>query len=213
MKTIILVSLFLALAVCDNPDSRWANTWQAEFSETVIKKSKNTTNKGMYYYDANTKNTRLDRDNGVNDLFCGSVKSKVNAKCTMLTTKGVRLIIYPDYKECCVCCTDNKGCGILKPDWNANAKYNGQFTDPKNGVKYNKWTQPHFSEDSVYNQIVEGGKRVPYQMYVPAPDGSAEWWEFNTNTYKESVPEDIFTLPFYCNLKKRCGLFTTCTLV
>eukprot|EP01016_Furgasonia_blochmanni_P016415 TRINITY_DN194_c0_g1_i18.p1 TRINITY_DN194_c0_g1~~TRINITY_DN194_c0_g1_i18.p1 ORF type:complete len:229 (+),score=72.35 TRINITY_DN194_c0_g1_i18:151-837(+) len=216
MKTIILIAaFFVALAVCSTPSPLWSSKWQGSFTETVIKKkgTKNTTNHGTYYYDYTTKNTRLDRDNGVSDLFCGSVKSKVNTPCTMLTTKGVRLVIYPQYKECCVCCTDEKGCGPLRPDWLADAQYAGQFTDKKTGVQYYSYKKTHFSENSIYNYIDQGSQRVPYQMYVPAPDGSAEWWEFDTKSYKESIPENTFEVPFYCNLKKKCGLFTTCTLV
>jgi hypothetical protein len=96
-------------------------------------------NYGAVYYDPKNNRERVDRDNGVRDAFCGSILPNVSTPCHHVAVNNKRWIYFPQRAQCCFCCDAAHGCGILKPDWLADAEYKSQ--DIIDGVKYDKWSK------------------------------------------------------------------------
>ena len=81
----------------------------------------------MYFYDVSDPNntlTRVDRDNGQYDKFCGPAETP--SKCSHFVVNGERYIYYPEHDDCCFCCDNDHGCGALTTDWMKDATYVGQ---------------------------------------------------------------------------------------
>lgn len=59
--------------------------------------------------------------------YCGTVHA-VDTPCSQYVTGGVRYLAWPALGDCCSCCTDAQGCGIVKPNWISadNGTYVGQ---------------------------------------------------------------------------------------
>lgn len=52
--------------------------------------------------------------------------------------QGKRYLHFPNLGQCCYCCDSANGCGILKPDWAADAEYLGNVVD-ETGRTVEKW--------------------------------------------------------------------------
>ena len=52
----------------------------------------------------------------------------MDTPCSHYVTGGVRYLAWPALGDCCSCCTDAQGCGIVKPNWISadNGTYVGQ---------------------------------------------------------------------------------------
>jgi hypothetical protein len=55
-----------------------------------------------------------------------SIHPRSDTPCTHLVVSGQRYIIFPELGECCKCCSNAGGCGILDPNWLDAAEYTGQ---------------------------------------------------------------------------------------
>ncbi len=90
---------------------------------------------GHYFYDAKHNGTviinvlicaatLITRVNGKHDRYCGTVKRQ-DTPCQHLVTDGRRWLVFPEANYCCMCCTAERGCGILKRDWLQDATFIG----------------------------------------------------------------------------------------
>lgn len=134
MKSFLFVLLPLLCLTTPTPP-QWPDTFHANFTESLIYPilgSHDTT--GTYYYSWSQKLYRVDRDNGRFDRYCGvnGLKLFYNTPCTQYVANGDRFMYYPNHDECCYCCSEEHGCGLLKPDWLGDAKYVEQGTH--NGI-------------------------------------------------------------------------------
>ena len=107
----------------------WAKTFTQSFNETVISKNVTKETTGMYFYDvsdANNTMTRIDRSNGQWNVFCAPTPTGQADKCSEFVVKGEKYIYYPLQDDCCYCCSAEKGCGALSPDWMKDGTYVGE---------------------------------------------------------------------------------------
>ena len=106
-----------------------------------------TSTSGKFFYDFTNKRYRVDRENGKGDRYCGSVYQLKDTPCSHIVVEGSLLILilgkrylyFPEKNDCCYCCDDVHGCGILTPDWAADAEFVGIVNI--NGVPNEKWNK------------------------------------------------------------------------
>lgn len=134
---IILLALLSVFLAVSPPIYNYA--FHINFDEAV------TVNKTVYrvngqtFYDPKNNRERVDRANGRYDLFCGTVLPNVTTPCQHIAVENKRWLIFPQRSQCCFCCDGQHGCGILKPDWLADAIYKGQ--EKIVDTNYDRWSK------------------------------------------------------------------------
>jgi len=201
----LFITLYCGIVYADPPAPVWPDQFQIDFDETLyypIIGSHSTS--GRYYYDYTNRRYRIDRKNGRFDRYCGlnGIKAFQNTPCTHLVVDGIRWIVYPEKKECCQCCSEANGCGILKPNWLEGAEFLGEA----NGLfKWNKpGLQPNYYFDRMADRIMLKIEQVPNDTQF-----------FRPETFNKTIsnPSKVFTLPSYCHIGKRCSIFSACHAV
>jgi hypothetical protein len=139
-------------------------------------------------------NSRVDRTTGKYNGLCSSV-TKEDIPCTDLVVDGFRYLVFPTIKNCCMCCTTEEGCGILRPDWLLNATFIGYNTTES--VKYQIWDKKGF-QDNYYWQV--DATQVPYIIYQHPNDNMV----FNVSSFSKMVDPSVFALPSYCSKDRKC---------
>lgn len=99
--------------------------WPEVFHQSFVESYPNSTHRvsGRFYFDSKRDMMRVDRTDGSLDFICGSVLPKVVTACTQLIRDKKRYLMYPQRRQCCVCCDQAHGCGTLKRDWLSTSKY------------------------------------------------------------------------------------------
>lgn len=141
MKSII----FLCLALClikgvvsvDPPTYNFS--YHVTFDEVFTVNGTDYEVNGQVFYDPVHNRERVDRVNGRYDLFCGQVLPNVSTPCLQYTVDNRRWIVFPQKSQCCFCCDSAHGCGILKPDWLADASFMGE--EKIIDTVYEKWSK------------------------------------------------------------------------
>ncbi len=143
--------------------------------------------------------TRLDRASGKYDRYCGTVKLAQDTPCTHLVRDNKRYLVFPKANYCCVCCTADKGCGILNQNWLTSANFSGYQTENK--VKFETWTIKGL-QSNIYWSTADA-KRIPYRIDQQPNDVQT----FDLSSYQESIPnpDQVFALPNYCSPETKCG--------
>ncbi len=116
-----LVAFILIVSTVQPPNYNYS--YRVVFDETFIKNGSKYEVNGQLFYDPLKNRQRVDRTNGRYDIFCGSVFPDVTTSCQHYTTNNKRFLVFPQKSQCCFCCSGEKGCGILKPDWLKDAVY------------------------------------------------------------------------------------------
>jgi len=138
MKIILLfIALLAGIMAVTAPNYNYA--FHIAFDETVIQNSTAYKVNGQTFYDPKNNRERVDRTNGRYDLFCGTVLPNVTTPCQSYTVNNKRWLVFPNRSSCCFCCDSDHGCGILKPDWLADAEYKGQ--EKIIDTFYDKWSK------------------------------------------------------------------------
>lgn len=159
--------------------------------------------KCCYYLSAFSFNRRIDRSTGKYDRYCGSVKYFDDTPCTHLVIQGLRYLIFPSLNYCCMCCTSEKGCGIIRPDWLSNATFIGYNTT--DSVKYQVWDKKGL-QDNFYWQV--DSTQTPYIIDQQPNDKMI----FDVASFKKgAIDPSIFALPSYCSKDRGCPLLSVCT--
>ena len=135
MKIVIFLALVCTLFAATPPIFNYQ--FHVTFEQEVPYNNTRHINYGQKYYDPIKNRQRVDRDNGLRDEFCGSILPGVATPCHHVVVNDKRWIYFPQRAQCCFCCDAAHGCGILKPDWLADADYKSQ--DIIDGAKYDKW--------------------------------------------------------------------------
>ncbi len=151
--------------------------------------------------------TRIDRDNGEYDRYCGSVWKLRNTPCTQLVRNGLRFLIAPSRRECCMCCTAAQGCGILSRNWLRNATFEGTF-DYRGTIVY-KWNKKGLQNN--YYGATADDALVPVFIDMQPND----YFDYHVDSYKERIEggASVFDLPNYCDPSKKCPLISICSLL
>jgi hypothetical protein len=162
---------------------------------------------GMWYYNATGNMSRMDRSSGRWDMFCGANEWFMffDTPCTHLVTGGVRYLVYPDLGVCCNCCTDQDGCGILKPNWLNNSMFIGtvQFNDSISAYMWNQQgNSPNFywetTDANPLNRQILQLNNGEFEQYLPSANRST------------AFDMSVFALPAYCNSQVLCDGNTVC---
>jgi hypothetical protein len=208
MKGYILITFALiALTYCENPNPKvWEDQWQADFTEKIsvpIIGSDDVS--GVWSYDWKNKRFAVSRSNGKYDRYCGSIYKFQNTPCTHIVKESKRYIIFPEKKFCCMCCTSEKGCGIVKPDWFASGEYQGEKLSEDKTTSFNDWLIKGLQEN-YYGEQVNG--QTPYRIWQKGTS------DMVFKNYRNKVEdENVFNLPVNQNCEQSCGWLTTCRLL
>ena len=156
----------------------------------------------MMAYDFDSKQYIVQRANGKWDRYCGSVYKFRNLKCTHYVTEGKRYLDFPEKNYCCYCCDAAHGCGILKPDWAADAVYQGEKVE--NGKSYNVWDKKGLQSNLYWEE--KDSKRM-YRIDQQPDDVQT----YDTNSYEYSFDNSIFNKPDRCKASFTCPWVSVCT--
>jgi hypothetical protein len=149
--------------------------------------------------------SRIDRSTGKYDRYCSSIEFFEDIPCTHLVVGGLRYLVYPSKQYCCACCTSEQGCGILKPNWLANATFIGYNTTA--GITYQVWDEKGL-QDNYYWQVNDT-TQAPYIIDQRPND----IMQFDVSTFKTGpVDPSVFALPTYCSKEHKCPLVSVCTV-
>jgi hypothetical protein len=136
-QILLLLALAVAFLAASPPNYNYA--YHIAFDEAfTVNKTVYRVN-GQTFYDPANNRERVDRVNGRYDIFCGTVLPNVTTSCQHITADSKRWLVFPQRSQCCFCCDAAHGCGILKPDWLADAVYKGQ--DKIVDTLYDKWSK------------------------------------------------------------------------
>jgi len=202
---VVLSSDYNLLNAADPTPPVWPVAFQETFTETSTLPVIGTgTCNGTYYYDFDKKAMRMDRSTGKYDRYCSSVKYFQDTPCTHLVLDGDRYLIFPKLQSCCMCCTAEKGCGMLRPDWLSNATFIGYNTTTS--VKYQVWDKKGLQEN-YYWEVDE--TKVPYIIDERPNDLTV----FDLASFKKGgIDPSVFALPTYCHKDHKCPLLSVCTV-
>lgn len=135
MSKLILGLCLIALAVSQIDPPVWPETFTQSFVESYAFTHLHVT--GKIHYDAKRDAERIDRNDGQYEILCGSVLPNVTTPCSHIVKDKKRYIVYPERRQCCMCCDEAHGCGVTKRDWLKTAKYEGEET--LSGESFYKW--------------------------------------------------------------------------
>lgn len=201
-KYVAIAGAVLCIALCviaADPQPVWPSQFYIQFEETTKVLSTDHM-KGYMYYDEPNGRELIYRDSGKGDRYCGSVKHE-DTPCTHLVRDGKRFLIFPQLKYCCMCCTAEKGCGVVKSSWLEGATYNG--TETVNGQTCQRFEKKGLQP----NYYSQNDQNVPCRLLQEPNDDQL----FMQATYKPGPFDDsLFTVPDYC--EKSCPLLSICTI-
>ena len=205
----ILIPVLLALALAANPtDPKWPNQFTQDFTEkTTYPLIGSHTNTGTFIYDYTNGAYRVDRSNGRYDRYCGLNGSKAfeDTACSHIVVDGKRYMYYPDKNECCYCCDESHGCGLVKPDWLSGATFEGQTT--YNGQSAYKWDQKGLQDNFYYETISDNPlDRIMLDLNQQPNDDMVF-----SGKRELSVDSKKLELPSICSTKNTCSILSTCT--
>ncbi|GBG67277.1 hypothetical protein CBR_g88566 [Chara braunii] len=175
----------------------WPPKFVIEFNETEYLGIFSLHTGGKIYYDSTNQRSRIDRDVGRGDRFCGTVWPIRRTPCSHVVVGGVRYLVFPEHRYCCQCCRASDGCGIRPRTWLANATYIGR--ENVEGYDCNKWKQTHKDTTNYWQVIADS---TPMRIYVEPRTQLT----FRHDTFKlmNSIDSDIFSLPHGYGCEQRC---------
>ena len=199
---LLLALCFGSIMTITAPD--WATVWSAKFKESAaMPLLGNATITGTFTYqnDGTTFRTKVVRDTGRNDRYCGTVVTGINTPCTQIVRDGKRYLVFPQRQYCCMCCTNADGCGVVNRNWAAS----GVFTGVQQGI-YNEFEVQGLQSNWVW--YTQSG--IPKKVFQ-APQSDMI---FDETTYSTApVADSEFDLPTYkqscetlCPDSSVCGL-------
>lgn len=206
MKVFILCALLLSLNASPTPG--WYNVWQSEFNETYINNETQVSKGwtlGTYSYNWNLEGVNNYRDNGEYDLLCGSTSGHANTPCADIVNGENRYLYFPNLNKCCICCNEENGCGVLKPNWVSDAQFQQEYT--VNGELVNEWldTDDVLGGPNYYSQLASNN--APFEMFRTKLNDKVM---YDTSSFTEEFSDSILELPSACNGVGNCGLPSLC---
>lgn len=121
MIGIFIYALVTGVALSQVPPPVWPETFSQSFVESYTTTHMHIS--GKVHYDYKNGAERVDRTDGQHEILCGSVLPNVASPCTHLVKDKKRYIVYPERRQCCMCCDEAHGCGVSQRDWLKDAKY------------------------------------------------------------------------------------------
>lgn len=212
IKTLILIIFsYTALVAASPPASSitktpqpWAPEWTADFTETMYLPALGVMQSdGKWWYSFAQKRFRVDRDDGRNDRYCGSVYKLENTRCSQIVRDGKRYLHFPQKKFCCKCCTDAQGCGVVDPEFVESGEFSETTTD-KNGRSVDKYLIKGM-QNNWYSETT-GDHSHPAEFYQD-PLSDMVWRNYSP----KAIDETVFDLPTDSgDCEQSCGWLTVC---
>ncbi|EGR28688.1 hypothetical protein IMG5_170400 [Ichthyophthirius multifiliis] len=206
IKFALILQLTLTCLYCEIPsDPKWPNKFQQNFTETFTYGFIKQQTKGTILYDYDTKTYKISRDNGRFDRYCGfnGLYAFQNTQCEHIVVNGDRFLHYPQKNDCCYCCSNEHGCGILKPDWLNGAQFLGQ-TEYQGQTVY-KWNQKGLQDNFYYETVAQNPTDRVMISIDQVPNDLQEYIN------KRNSKFETIQLPGYCNKQKTCSILSVCT--
>lgn len=177
----------------------WPNVFWQNFTEITFSVSAGVhKTTGAYYYNWTMPAYRIARFNGRYDSSCGlsGPHATEDTPCEQIVVDGNRFVYYPILNQCCYCCNDANGCGVLIPTWFSDAKYID--TEVHNGILSYKWLK----KGNQNNFIWETTGNVPVQRQTIAiNEDPGDIFDFDLGRL-DSFPQ--ITVPSICSLTNTC---------
>ncbi|EAR87553.1 hypothetical protein TTHERM_00069600 (macronuclear) [Tetrahymena thermophila SB210] len=203
MQKYLLLALIVVVCQCQQAQQPLPPVWPNRFSQDFVE-TWNITNTihrsvGTYFYDYTQGTTRLARSNGQYDPLCKSLHTDAQ-QCDQIIVNGERYIYYPDTQECCYCCGQNDGCGVLSPQWFIEPTFLGNVS--YYGVPAYKWVIYEGPNEANPNYYIETTEEEPTQrqlLYLARSN-------YEQNYFLDSLRTDFgsIDLPQTCNRKSLC---------
>lgn len=202
MKKILITLLILHLTTPKPPILPLK--YKQNFTESLSLLTFKGTTAGTIYYNFPKKLYRIDRENGKLDRYCGTYYKFTDTPCSHYVKDKIRYLYFPEKKNCCKCCSEKNGCGILKNNWLENSQKIGEFE----------------VEDEIYEKWKIEGKQVNFvtnlkenKEIVKIEEESNDFMEFVRFSMSMDFDDSVFDLPQVCEEAAECGWFNTCWLV
>ena len=205
MKTFLcLISLMSLIHCADVTTPVWPDQFTQTFTEKLTYPIIGTgVTSGVFYYNWTTKQYRIDRVNGKWDRYCGSVYKFRNTPCSHFVNEGKRFLYFPEMNDCCMCCTDKGGCGILKPNWLDGSEYVGEQTSEDGTTQYQVFNQKGLQDNLAYFDKATGiMARIDQQ---PNDDQT-----YSVSSFNPQFDQKVLELPTICQANKKCSMFSVC---
>ena len=171
-------------------------SYQVNFEETFYSKKGEAKTTGKLFYDPLNNRERVDWANGRHNFFCSSILPNVDTPCISVTANNKRFQIFPERQQCCMCCTADRGCGILRPDWMKDGEYQGE--EQIDGVSYDKFHKTGAtSEDYIFVTI---DANQTEKKLLESNKDSGQMAVYDLKTFERKPLENsVFALPSYCH--------------
>ncbi|EFJ46721.1 hypothetical protein VOLCADRAFT_105384 [Volvox carteri f. nagariensis] len=178
----------------DEPVAVWHEQFSVQFSETTsIFVTKHTV--GTWYYDAVAQKEAVYRQNGNGDRYCGSIHPFTQTPCVHIVSGGKRYLVFPQLGECCMCCTAEKGCGLLSPNWLQDASFEG-ISEIQDVPAY-KWRKDGLQPNYWY--ATADPEQIPLELDQMPNDLMTFWPD---SFLAEAPPAGVFELPNNCRPRR-----------
>jgi hypothetical protein len=181
--------------------------WPAQFTSDIVEvrsggllKTGNMT--GVWSYDFPRRAFRVDRDQlGKYDQLCAGSKltGGANDSCVNLAVDGGRFLYSTSAtsQSCCLCCTDEDGCGVVSPSWTASATLVDEEPGGLDGVPAYKWLVEGVAKNFVWTAH-DDGALLALQQGDPHNPGASDTDYFVRSSLHNGTSASAFELPAFC---------------
>jgi hypothetical protein len=201
IKFLLLVTFVSISLQEDGPV--WPDKFYQEFTEDTSYFFIKGHTQGKFYYDYQTRRYRIDREDGKYDRYCGTVYKLRSTPCSHIVVDGVRYLYFPEKNDCCSCCTNKGGCGVLKPDWMKTGKKVEEYE--KDGQTYQVWNQRGL-QDNLLTVVKKGDSWVMTSLDQKPND----LMTFNPDSETSDFDESVLELPDLCKTAQKCTKLSVC---
>ena len=204
MKAVILVSLALVclgdIASWAPRKPQWPPVFTAAWNEQTSYSGELKYTGGVAFYDYPNGHLNWTRWDGIADPVCNSsVPLPYDTQCAHMVADGHHYLYTPILGQCCMCCSDENGCGVPPPTTMQKLAFlgQGQFL----GQKVYNWQNTvngydvTYVETALYNPV--NRKWVALFSHY---DNYTNVWSFNKKAQSSS-----FQLPSQCVGADMCG--------
>eukprot|EP01016_Furgasonia_blochmanni_P000342 TRINITY_DN1004_c0_g2_i6.p1 TRINITY_DN1004_c0_g2~~TRINITY_DN1004_c0_g2_i6.p1 ORF type:complete len:240 (-),score=26.02 TRINITY_DN1004_c0_g2_i6:103-822(-) len=208
MKCLAIISLVLVIGFAQ-PSPALPETFRQDYIEILNYWFSSFRTSGTFYYNASANASRLDRDNGQWEKFCGTVAWFSNTPCNQYIVNGTMHLVFPKNQYCCNCCSAEHGCGMLPRNLLNKPKFlgiEGNLHNPS-APAMERWVGEINGARAFYYNT-ENKARVPYIL-----DTGSDKVIFDQRSFDNTrnLVRDL-ELPTYCGNVTTCPYFSWCTV-
>jgi len=203
MKAVVLTCLVLVsfgdIASWAPAQPQWPQVFTAAWNEQMSFTGPVKYTGGVAFYDYPNGHLNWTRWDGVADPVCNSsVPLPYDTQCAHMVAEGQHYLFTPALGQCCLCCSEENGCGVPPPSSFSALSFigEGQYLD----------------REVYYWQKVANGFEVTYVETAQSVPVDRQWaalfspYDNYTNVWSfEAGAGDSFQLPSQCVGADLCG--------